>query len=292
MRIEQTRKLLAAGILPSPAPTQDVEALRKRLEALRLTFAAEALSDLLTDAVKQNQNAAAFLDALLRYELERQNERRIGQALKISHLPTGQTLANFDFAFQPSLSQNKLETLSTCSWIGECQTLLLAGPPGVGKTHLAIALGVRAIECGFSVCFSRVDELLHQLKKDEEISPARLKHKKYMAANLLIVDEMGFQAFSREEANLFFRVINYRYQRGATCITTNKGIADWPEMLAGDEVLAGAILDRLLHASHVVNIKGRSYRLRELEAELTKRQMTSPAGIDSEEMAETRSPPA
>lgn len=282
MRIEQTRKLLAEGILPVPEPTQDVDGLRKRLAALRLDFAAEALGDLLTDAVKQKWGPPAFLDALLRYELERQEERRIKQALRISHLPTGQTLSNFDFAFQPSVSRSKIESLATCSWIAECQSLLLQGPPGVGKTHLCVALGVRAIECGFSVCFYRVDELLHELKRHADVAPNRLKHKKYMAATLLIVDELGFQPFTREEANLFFRVVNYRYQRGATCITTNTGIAQWPAMLAGDEVLASAILDRLLHASHVLNIKGRSYRLRELEEELQKSARTDrPAQADT-----------
>jgi DNA replication protein DnaC len=268
MRIEQTRKLLSAGVLPSPAPTQDVEALRERLLALRLVFAAEALGDLLTDAVKTEWSAAAFLDALLRLELERQEERRIAQAMRISHLPTGPTIANFDFAFQPSVSRGQIETLATCQWIRDRQGLLLQGAPGVGKSHLAIALGMRAIESGFSVCFARTDELLHQLKKDAEISPARLKHKKYMASSLLIVDEFGYQTFDREESTLFFRVVNHRYRRGSIAITTNKGIASWPEVLADDEVLAGAILDRLLHSATVLNIQGRSYRLRDLESEL------------------------
>ena len=131
---------------------------------------------------------------------------------------------------------------------------------------------MRAIESGFSVCFTRTDELLHQLKKDAEISPARLKHKKYMASSLLIVDEFGYQTFDREESNLFFRVVNHRYQRGSIAITTNKGIASWPEVLAGDEVLAGAILDRLLHSATLLNIRGRSYRLRDLESELAASQ--------------------
>jgi DNA replication protein DnaC len=268
MRIDQTRKLLSAGILPSPAPTQDVGALRARLEGLRLVFAAEALADLLSQAVQHEWSSATFLDELLRLELERQEERRIAQAIRISHLPSGPTIANFDFAFQPSVSRSQIETLATCQWIRNCQGLLLQGPPGVGKTHLAVGLGMRAIESGFSVCFYRVDELLHQLKKDADVSPARLKHKKYMASSLLILDEFGYQALDREQANLFFRVVNYRYQRGAIAITTNKGIASWPDVLAGDEVLAGAILDRLLHAATVLNIQGRSYRLRDLESKL------------------------
>ena len=276
MRIYDTRKLLAEGILPQPAPTRDVEALRRRLEVLRLGFVAEALPDLLSDAVKHKWNAVAFLDELLRWELERQNERRIAQALRISHLPTGQTVSNFDFAFQPSVQRHQIETLSTCSWIAEHRSLLIQGPPGVGKTHLAVALATRAIEQGFSVAFYRVDELLHQLKRDEALEPSRLKHRKYMASMLLIVDEMGFQSFTRQEANLFFRVVNHRYQKGAVCITTNKGIAQWPGMLADDEALATAILDRLLHASHVLNIKGRSYRLKDLQETMDQRSDKAP----------------
>ncbi len=268
MRIYDTRKLLSEGILPRPEPTQNVEALQRRLEALRLNFVAEALPDLLTDAVSGKWNATTFLDELLRWELERQNERRIAQALRISHLPTGQTISNFDFGFQPSVQRGQIETLATCNWITEKHSLLIQGPPGVGKSHLAVALATRAIESGFSVMFYRIDELLYQLKKDAHLAPTRLKHRKYMSSMLLVVDEMGFEPFSHDEANLFFRVVNYRYQKGSICITTNKGVAQWPRMLADDEALASAILDRLLHSSHVLNIKGRSYRLRELEQTL------------------------
>lgn len=268
MRIYQTRRLLAEGVLPAPAPASDLDGLKLRLSALGLDFAAEALADQMTQAAKEDRGPSAFLDALLRTELERREERRIRLALKISGLPTGQTISNFDFAFQPAIERSRIETLATCGWVRDKHTLLVQGPPGVGKTHLAVALGVKAIETGFSVCFYRLEDLLHAMRKHGEFPTERLRHKKYMAANLLIVDEMGFQAMSREEANLFFRMVSYRYQRGAICITTNKGIKDWPETFAGDEVLATAVLDRLLHASHVLNVKGRSYRLRELEQTL------------------------
>jgi len=268
MRIEQTRKLFSSGVLPKPQPTQDIASLAERLDALRLVFAAEQLSELVSQSVREDWNATAFLDALLRLELERQEERRVVQSIRISHLPTGPTLSNFDFAYQPSVSRNQIDTLSTCQWIRDHHGLLLQGPPGVGKSHLCIALGMKAIENGFSVSFYRVDEFLYQLKQDVDISPTRLKHKKYMASNLLILDEFGYQPLDAEEANLLFRVVNYRYQRGSIALTTNKGITSWPEVLAGDEVLAGAILDRLLHSATVLNIQGRSYRLRDMEASL------------------------
>ncbi len=242
MKIAQTRKLHSAGILPKPLATQDVGQLRERLEALRLMFAAETLDDMLSQSVREDWNASQFLDALLRLELERQEERRVAQAIRISHLPTGPTISNFDFAFQPSVSRSQIETLATGQWIRDGQGLLLQGPPGVGKTHLAIGLAMRAIETGFSVSFYRLDELMHQLKKDAGIDPMRLKYRKYMAVNLVVIDEFGYQQLNREESNLFFRVVNYRYAKGSsTAITTNKGIASWPTVLADDEVLAGAI---------------------------------------------------
>ncbi len=276
MKIAQTRKLHAAGILPKPAPTRDTQALRERLEALRLVFAAEGLDDLLHQSVREDWNAIAFLDAMLCLELERQEDRRVAQAIRISHLPTGPTLSNFDFAFQPSISRSQIQTLASGQWIRDGHGLLLQGPPGVGKSHLAVGLGLRAIETGFSVSFYRLDELMHQLKKDAELSPAKLSYRKYMSVNLVIIDEFGYQQLTREESNLFFRVVNYRYAKGSsTAITTNKGIASWPSVLADDEVLAGAILDRLLHCATVLNIQGRSYRLKELEAQVGQQSATN-----------------
>lgn len=135
----------------------------------------------------------------------------------------------------------------------------------MGKTHLAIALGVRAVENGFSVPFHRLEDLLAALKRGADVSPQRLRQRKHMNTALLIIDEVGFEPMTRQEASLFFRLVSYRYGRGSILITTNKGVADWPAVLAGDEVLATAILDRLLHRCHVLNITGRSYRLRDLE---------------------------
>jgi len=135
----------------------------------------------------------------------------------------------------------------------------------VGKRHLAISLGVRVIENGFSVLFMRLEDLLPAMKRDADAGPSRLHRKKYMNVALCVIDEAGCESMDRAQASVVFRMVSYRYGRGSILITTNKGIRDWPEILAGDEVLATAILDRLLHHSHVLNIKGRSYRLRDLE---------------------------
>jgi len=264
--------------MTAPATPQgrvDLDGTRAALEQLGLAHTAETLPQLVSDAVKENLAVHRFLDKLLAAELGRREERRIRTSLLLSGLPTGQTLGNFDWSFQPGIEKPQVETLATCAWIREHATVLIQGPPGTGKTHLAVALGVKAVEHGFSVAFFRLEELLHAMKQHADVPPQRLKGKKYLKAALLVIDEIGFQPMTRQEANLFFRLVSYRYQRGSTLITTNKAVKDWPEILAGDEVMAAAILDRLLHRCHVLNIRGRSYRLRDLEKLLQKSEATS-----------------
>jgi len=253
----------------SSQPSLDIDVTRSRLERLGMVHACEQLEAMLADAVKAELAPHRFLDQVLESELAWREERRVRTSLRLSGLPTGQTIGSFDFSFQPSIERSRIETLGTCQWIRENRTLLIQGPPGVGKTHLAIALAVRAVECGFGVSFCRLDELMAALRRDAELSPSRLRRKKYLSASLLVIDEVGFDPMTRQEASLFFRLVSHRYQRGSILITTNKGIREWPEILAGDEVLATAILDRLLHNSHVLDIKGRSYRLRDLERAVT-----------------------
>lgn len=256
----------------SAKPKLDIDRSREQLEALGLVHAAAALEHTLSQAVKASTTAHGFLDQLLRSELEERDQRRVKTSLRLSNLPTGMTLADFDFAFQPSVERSRIETLATGAWVRASETLLIQGPPGVGKTHLAVGLGVKAIEHGFSVQFYRFDELLVALRADAGVPPSRLRRKKYLNTSLLVIDELGFEPMNREEASLFFRLVSYRYGRGSILITTNKSVRDWTELLAGDEALTTAILDRLLHNAHVINIKGRSYRLRDLENALASRE--------------------
>jgi DNA replication protein DnaC len=246
-------------------PHLEVDGTRQKLVQLGLAHAAEALAEELSEAVKHNWPGHQVLDRLLARELGARDERRIKTSLRLSNLPAGLTLGNFDFGFQPSIERRQIETLATCAFVREHATLLVQGPPGVGKTHLVVALGVKAIEQGFSVAFYRLEDLLHEMRKDAGVSPQALRRKKYFNVAYLVVDEVGMEPMTREDAGLFFRLVSYRYRRGSTAITTNKSVKDWPGILAGDEAMTAALLDRLLHKSVVLNIRGRSYRLQELE---------------------------
>jgi DNA replication protein DnaC len=252
----------------APRQKLDIDRTRERLTQLGCLHAAEQLDALLAEAVRKPVPAHEFLDVLLGAEISGRESRRVKTALRLSNLPTGQTLANFDFAFQPAIERSRIDTLATCAWVRGAETVLIQGPPGVGKTHLGVGLGIKAVEQGFSAQYFRFDELLTELRNDALLAPAQLRRRKYLSTALLLIDELGFEPMNRQDASLFFRLVTYRYARGSILITTNKSVRDWTELLAGDEVLATAILDRLLHKAHVLNIKGRSYRLRDLEQSL------------------------
>lgn len=243
----------------------DLDRTRGLLADLGFEHAPLVLPELVERGVRDQMALPVFLDLVLEQERAFREERRVKTSLKLSGLPVGKTLEGFDFAFQRGLERGRVELLSTCEFARRKENVLLLGPPGVGKTHLAAGLGVRAIQNGFSAVFLTADELIERMRRDESTGKGRARRWKYMNAALLIVDELGFQALDRKDAHLLFRLISYRYERGSTLITSNKSIREWPDMLAGDEVLATAILDRLLHHCQVVTIDGRSFRIRDLD---------------------------
>lgn len=257
-------------------PKVDLDGVIERCQALRLLNTAQCLAELLEEATRENLSPVHFLDRVLQQELERKDERRVATTLKLSGLPPGKTLEAFDWTFQPQADRSKLETLATCAFIRQTQNVLFLGPPGVGKSHLAVALGVKAIKNGFSTQHYLLDDLMHVLKGDAAIPPRRLRSKRYLNSTLLVIDEVGFRPLDRQEANLFFRLVSARYEKGSIILTSNKHVRDWPEIFAGDEILTTAILDRLLHHVHIVHIDGRSYRLRELDGLLHQRPPSSP----------------
>jgi DNA replication protein DnaC len=248
------------------APGTALDPVIAKLISLGLDYPASCLDELVEQATRDSLAPLAFLELVLRGELERKDERRVTTMLKLSGLPTGKTLEDFDWAFQPRVDRRQIDLLATCSYLRDKTNVLFLGPPGVGKSHLATALGVKAIKNGFSAAHFILDDLMHVLRADAATPPARLRAKRYFNCALLIIDEVGFRPLDRMEANLFFRLVSARYERGSILLTTNKHVRDWPAIFADDEILTTAILDRLLHHVHVITIDGRSYRLRELDA--------------------------
>lgn len=241
----------------------DLDVVAERCRELGLLQTAEQLPELLEEASREDLTPVRFLDRLVEREYERKEERRIEMWLRLSTLPPGKTLDSFDWGFQPRVDRAKVEELATCAFARRKENVLFLGPPGVGKSHLATALGVKAIKNGFPVHHYVIDDLIRAIREDEAKPPRRRPRRERMNS-ILIVDEVGFRPLDREEANLFFRLVSRRYERGSMILTSNKQVGAWPEVFAGDEVLTTAILDRLLHHVHVIQISGRSYRLKEL----------------------------
>lgn len=234
----------------------------ERLRRLRLGHAAERLDALLDRAAREESTFLDFLDALLGEEVDSKQKKRIAMGIQIAHFPSTKTLDTFEFAFQPSVDKKLVTELATGRFLAGGDNVLLFGPPGVGKTHLAVGLGRAVIEAGHSVLFVSTTSLLGALAKAENEGQLETKLGFYAKPKLLILDELGYLPFERRSAHLLFQLVAKRYERGSLLITTNQAVTQWGQVF-GDEVLAAAILDRLLHHSHTLMIQGESYRLRQ-----------------------------
>jgi DNA replication protein DnaC len=236
----------------------------EQLLQLRLRYVAERLDAVLNEAARTEPTYLDFLDTVLRQEVEAKQRTRVTMGLKIAHFPSVKTLDDFDFKFQPSVDQRLVRELATGRFLAQAENVVLFGAPGVGKTHLAIALGYLATQHGHKVRFTTAADLVMTLETAQR--QGRWKealHRTVSVYKLLIIDEIGYLPLGREQANLFFQVVAKRYEKGATILTSNLTFGSWDQAFAGDPVLTAAMLDRLLHHSTVVSIQGESYRLKD-----------------------------
>jgi DNA replication protein DnaC len=244
-----------------PAPTT-TERIRRHLVGLKMPRALEALHSTLSRIEQGEVSALEAIEALLGEEYTTRESRRIKMALQTARLTTVKTLSGYDFSFQPTLDRHRVLALAQLEFIERHQCVHLLGPPGTGKSHLAIALGFEAVKAGKSVFFATLAELVDSMQKAEREGKLRERVKFLSRYSLLIVDEIGYLPVGSAGGNLFFQLVNACYERCAMIMTGNRGFGEWADIF-GDAVVATALLDRLLHHAVVIPIEGNSYRLRE-----------------------------
>lgn len=229
---------------------------------LYLGLLAARLDQVLDEAGRESPTYLDFLDRVLSDEIASKGDKRVRMGIQIAHFPVQKTLEEFDFAAQPSVDRRLIQDLATGRFVANATNVLLFGPPGVGKTHLAIGIGRACVQAGYSVLFTTATELIAALDKaqSEGRFAERLAH--YAKPKLLIIDELGYLPFEKSAAHLLFQLVVKRYERTATLITTNQLVTQWGTVF-GDEMMAAAMLDRLLHHSQTLVIQGDSYRMRE-----------------------------
>ncbi|MCL6612870.1 MAG: IS21-like element helper ATPase IstB [Peptococcaceae bacterium] len=235
--------------------------LESQMQALKLKGMLTHYQELTEKASQNNLSYAEYLSLLFEEELKRKNDGTVKTKINKARFPFIKTLEEFDFGFQPSLREKEIIALSSLDFIEKKENVIFLGPPGVGKTHLSVALGIKACMARYRVVFVTAQKLLEELSLSSRDGSLLDKLMGYSRLNLLIIDELGYMPVTREQANLLFRLVSMRYEKGSIILTSNYNFNEWGEMFS-DQVVAAAIIDRLVHHARIFYINGTSYRLK------------------------------
>ena len=238
------------------------EHLHHNLKLLKLTTLESILDNYLEVSIKEGKSLMEIIDYLVDQEIQSREARSKAVRMRIAGFPFNKRLADFDFKYQPSLDKAAIKDITSLRFIRNAENIVFLGPPGVGKTHLAIGLGIEAIEAGFKVYFANASNLIEKLEAADRAKRLDEKMRELSKFHLLIIDEMGYLPFNDYGAHCFFQLVSRRYEKASMIFTSNKSFGEWGDIFR-DHVIASAILDRILHHCTTVNIKGESYRLKE-----------------------------
>lgn len=238
-----------------------LQEVKSMLGQLRMSGAREQIEDLLIAAPKEEMTILEFIHRLLSQEVQARNANSLKRRMKQARFPEHKSLDEFDFGFQQSVNKQQMLQLMDMTWVEKAFNLFFLGPSSIGKTHLSLCLGIRAVELGYQVSFVTLDELIEILKTQEILAKSKRRLKYIMNSSLVVIDEVGFLPVSRQEANMFYQLVSHFYQNTSVIITSNKGFEEWTDIL-GDTAITTAILDRLIHNSEIFNMTGDSYRVK------------------------------
>jgi len=235
--------------------------LEKTLKEFKLAGMVKTLDLRLKQAQEDNLGYSEFLALMLEDELNSRSDNRKSRLYHQAHLPFEKGIEDFDFAFQPSIKKQEVLELATCHFLAKSTNILLIGQPGTGKTHLSVSLGLKALSYGKTVLFSSVWEMIQKLHESRADFSYQKKIEEYLKVDLLILDELGYRSMAEKTVEDFFEIVSRRYEKGSIIITTNRSLSEWDKVFI-DRTLTTAIVDRLMHHSTIIEIKGESYRFK------------------------------
>jgi DNA replication protein DnaC len=244
--------------------------LTKNLRNLKLSGVVKTVEVRNEQAIKEKLSFMEFLELLIEDELTNRKDNSYKKRFQKAHFPFTKTVEEYDFNFQPTLNHQEIYNLATCEFIRKKENIVFIGPPGTGKTHLSVSIGIKALQQGYKVIFTTVSDMMSALFESKADNSYAQKLKYYLSCDLLILDELGFRKLNEQIVDQFYEIVSQRYEKGSLIITSNKTFDEWGHIF-WDSILVSAILDRIVHHCHLVLIKGESFRMKEQKDKLKKK---------------------